>query len=143
MDMKTPKLNNRAFSMIIAIALAMLSLNPTQLKANGTNPEKNQTEAKLITKIGQWLDGKPVAFEKRTEAAMTQKMHNMSKRMKAYEAQLQAEIDRLEQLEGFQTVKVIASKKKSVKPIVLKPVKTNPEVEKPAQEVPSLMAYRN
>lgn len=139
--MKTPKLNNKAFTTIIAIALAMLSLNPTQLKANGTNPDKPQTDAKLVTKIGQWLDGKPVAFEKRTEAAMTQKMHQMSKRMKAYQAQLQAEIDRLEQLEGFQKVNVVASKKKTVKPIVLKPVKTSPE--KPVQDVPSLMAYRD
>ena len=146
MDIKSTKFveaKSKALSVIAIFTIALFSLTPTALKANGTDPgdaKKQQTEAKLVTKIGQWLDGKPVAFEQRTNTAMAKGMHAMGEKMKAYEAQLQAEIDAMERLLGFKSDNVVAGKKiELIKPLGLNPHKGNTRLNKNSNPVPGLM----
>lgn len=146
---KNNKLVN--FSMVIAFTIALLTLAQAPINATETkpgNPEKQQTEAKLLTNIAQWLDGNPVDFERKTLEAMTEGMHKMGARMKALEAKLQAEIEALEKIMGFQTGGEIVAdqnieikKIEEVKPVNLMPIKLNSDVVKLSADVPSLRAF--
>ena len=146
---KNNKLVN--LSMVIAFTFALLTLAQAPINATETkpgNPEKQQTEAKLVTNIAQWLDGNPVDFERKTLEAMTNGMHKMGARMKALEAKLHAEIEALEALLGFQNEwEIVADQNldikpnRSIKPVNLMPIKLNSDAVKPAIQVPSLRSF--
>lgn len=116
---------NRWFYIGLFAVVILFTFSPAELAAQ-TNKEKDKTKAELLHEIEEWLNEAPHTFEKKTKDKVESGMHKTVIKLKAKQAELEAQIALLEGLEGFlpEEKKVVANTNKAVVPKEEKKVNT-------------------